>query len=396
MVNGNNRLLLVHAGGSKTGSTAIQNFCELHAERLLEAGIFYGRRLGIGSKYQMGSGNGYPLYQALAAGNSRDVLELTQSHAAHGRLGLCSSEYFAHSTVDDWLRLEESCDQSGLQLKVIFFVRNVIPFLQSAFDQAVKRHGESASFTLWSETSEWQHVQSLRVLADALGPASISVVHYDSALFTLIRTFLGVMGVDSSFEVDADAASRTVNRSLTSVERTAMRRINATLGGMVAAELSDHLIYRRPEMKAQAEEVEAATVRRLVERFEMDVQWINQHFFAGQETVAVLPRPASPSAAALGVAPSDFEQERNCLTDIADWCVAKLKGSKADAIDFVANRLRFIDWHNGGNPLIPPDFDPVAYLLFNPDVLAAGVPPYEHFILAGHKEGRSHKWPNSW
>ena len=395
MVNGNKRLLLVHAGGSKTGSTAIQNFCEMHAERLLEAGIFFGRRLGIGSKYQMGSGNGYPLYQALAGGHSRDVLELTQSHAAHGRLGLCSSEYFAHSTVDEWHRLEESCNQSGLQLKVIFFVRNVIPFLQSAFDQAVKRHGESASFALWSETSEWQHVQSLRVLAEALGPASITVVHYDSAIFTLIRTFLGVMGVDSSFQVAAEDESRTVNRSLTSVERTSLRRINATLGNTVAAELSDHLIYRRPEMKAQAEEVDAATVNRLIERFETDVQWINRQFFAGQEKVAVLPRPGSSSAAAGGVAVSDFEQERNCLTDIADWCVSRLKGSRADAIYFVANRLRCIDWHNGGNSLIPSDFDPVAYLLFNPDVLAAGAPPYEHFILAGHKEGRSHKWPNS-
>lgn len=395
MSNVKQRTLLVHAGGSKTGSTAIQNFCELHADRLLGAGVYYGRRLGIGSKYQMGSGNGFPLYQALASGQLNDVMELTQSHSAQGRLCLCSSEYFAHASVDQWALLKKCCDQSGLELRVIIYVRNVIPFLQSAYDQAIKRHGESACFAAWSENAAWQHAQALQALASVFDPQAITVAHYDTSSATLIRSFFGFIGIASALEIGVDDESRTVNRSLTSTERAALRRINGVLGDMVSPELSDHLIYQRPELKIQAEAIDLPTIDRLVARFGPDVQWINQVFFAGRQQLAVLPHSEPSGAAVPDAVGPDFELERTCLIDIADWCVSKLKGARDGGIDFVANRLRNIDWHNGGHSLVPADFDPVAYLLFNPDVLVAGAPPYEHFILAGHQEGRRYTWPKS-
>ena len=38
-----------------------------------------------------------------------------------------------------------------------------------------------------------------------------------------------------------------------------------------------------------------------------------------------------------------------------------------------------------------PDFSPSAYLRYNPDVAATGVPPFQHWVTAGHKETRVHK-----
>lgn len=37
---------------------------------------------------------------------------------------------------------------------------------------------------------------------------------------------------------------------------------------------------------------------------------------------------------------------------------------------------------------IPHDFDPVYYLIANPDVSSAGADPYEHFAAYGYREGR--------
>jgi hypothetical protein len=41
------------------------------------------------------------------------------------------------------------------------------------------------------------------------------------------------------------------------------------------------------------------------------------------------------------------------------------------------------------HPDIPPNFDPAAYLLANPDLLMARVNPYKHFLNHGRDEGRS-------
>src|SRR6476661_8610531 len=35
-----------------------------------------------------------------------------------------------------------------------------------------------------------------------------------------------------------------------------------------------------------------------------------------------------------------------------------------------------------------PDFSPLFYLHYNPDVRSAGIPPFLHYIEIGHREGR--------
>ncbi|HEY6531315.1 MAG TPA: hypothetical protein VIY72_03365, partial [Acidimicrobiales bacterium] len=59
----------------------------------------------------------------------------------------------------------------------------------------------------------------------------------------------------------------------------------------------------------------------------------------------------------------------------------------------VALLSRLQEWKWGdpslrSSPEIPEDFDPVGYLLANPDVLAAQVDPYEHYLSSGKDEGR--------
>ena len=39
-------------------------------------------------------------------------------------------------------------------------------------------------------------------------------------------------------------------------------------------------------------------------------------------------------------------------------------------------------------PDVPADFDVLAYLLLNPDVLRAGIDPCRHFVEHGRGEGR--------
>jgi hypothetical protein len=72
--------------------------------------------------------------------------------------------------------------------------------------------------------------------------------------------------------------------------------------------------------------------------------------------------------------------------------MSKLESAQAAGAAFIATRLAAIDWRNIGNPAIPGDFDPIAYLLLNLDVLKAGAPPCEHYINSGQHEGRRWRW----
>ena len=53
------------------------------------------------------------------------------------------------------------------------------------------------------------------------------------------------------------------------------------------------------------------------------------------------------------------------------------------------HRLRALDRENLSHPELPQDFDTVAYLLLNPDVLESDIPVVHHFLSHGKREGRS-------
>ena len=100
--------------------------------------------------------------------------------------------------------------------------------------------------------------------------------------------------------------------------------------------------------------------------------------------------PSSPSDR------KDSEATRQSIDhDVLEWCIDRLKTSQDKSFLHMGRLLREIDWHLASNPLIPPDFDPLAYLAYNPDIVRGGAPPFRHFITSGHKEpNRIWKWTN--
>jgi hypothetical protein len=76
-----------------------------------------------------------------------------------------------------------------------------------------------------------------------------------------------------------------------------------------------------------------------------------------------------------------------------EWALARVAGAQHAATQLIIVRLRDIDWEYSSDPSIPCDFDPVAYLLHNVDILMSGVKPYKHYIVSGHLEsGRRWRW----
>ncbi|MDD4913590.1 MAG: hypothetical protein PHW13_00960 [Methylococcales bacterium] len=68
--------------------------------------------------------------------------------------------------------------------------------------------------------------------------------------------------------------------------------------------------------------------------------------------------------------------------------------AREDFLAHVIRRLTEIDRENAGNPAVPANFDPYAYLFLNLDIFYNAIPPYQHFIDFGrHEHGRQWRWP---
>lgn len=380
------KTLFIHAGGSKAGSTALQEFFYANASQLE----------GLDFAYEMfGINNGLRLYGMLssAATTDSELDSLVLSYFGRCNNAICSSEYFQLTEALGWKRLHESTERLGLKLKVIFYVRNVIPFLLSNYDQVIKCSGEWRSFDERAKTAPWHHAVALRIIADALPRENVQVLHFEHEKANLIRGFLDILGIDASFEVDQNEQKRQVNRSLTNEEREVLIAVNKALGEAYSTELSSLLIQANPDLRVEPVLYHKATAEFLLGRFSTEVDWVNNTFFNGQPVVSVLPvqpekEPLSEKSTIQTAHSIDVEKR------VLGWALDKLKTIQSDAEQRLLDILKdaALNVSEKSHPDIPDDFDSVAYLLLNPDVRHAGFNPVQHFILHGKQEGRAYKF----
>lgn len=389
------KTLFIHAGGSKTGSSALQNFFYFNAAQLKSLGFAYENWFLIEHEHQIVSANGMLLYNILSSSTSvdKDIDNLILSYFGQCDSAICSSEFLAELSAYAWQRLYESLIRLGINFKVIFYVRDVIPFFQSAYDQMIKRHGGHASFDDWVTKAFWQHGKSLQILAKELPRSSLQVVHFDQARTNLIRGFLDILGADASFKIDPKDQSRQVNRSLTNEERKALMAVNKALGAAYSTELSDLLIYANPNAKGEPVSYSQSTIDLLLERFNPEVHWVNHTFFDGQAVVSVLPYHSGKNAPTVQSG-EKIEQANTVEKQVLDWAIEKLKTIRDEAESTIAHAIRVANRNEArkNHPDIPADFDVLSYLLINRDVLHACVDPIQHYIDYGKNEKRAYKY----
>jgi hypothetical protein len=389
------KTLFIHAGGSKTGSSALQNFFHFNASQLESLGFAYENRFHIEHEHEIANANGRLLYNLISSSTSTDddIDNLMASYFGQCDKAICSSEFLAELNACGWKRLYESSIRLGVTLKVIFYVRNVIPFLQSAYDQMIKRHGGRQLFDEWVLKASWQHGKSLQILASELPRSSIQVIPFDRVRTNLIRGFLDILGVDASFTIDPKDRSRQVNRSLTNEERKVLIAVNKALGAAYSTELSDLLIYANPNARGEPASYTQATADLLLNRFNPEVNWVNGNFFEGQPVVSVLPCESGNNAL---IVPSNEKDEQKDTIEkqVLDWAIKKLKTIRDETESIIAHAIRVADRNNAGknHPDIPADFDVLSYLLINRDVLHAGIDPIQHYIDYGRNEKRAYKY----
>lgn len=380
------RSLIIHAGGGKAGSSALQSALSRAAGDLAKVGLTYEDSRPLLSAYEITSGNGFRLFEEVgdpdwpAKGSTTIELLLGDNP-----IGICSSEFLGSLTPMRWRSIIEIAEQVAVDVKVVYFVRSAVGYVVSSYYQNVKRSGEYRPLEDAAPEISWQHIDDLRTLEAVLSKEQLAVINYDRVRDDIGAAFTSAFPELAPARTLLDGASNLrVNRSLTGCELEVMRRVNRKFGGRYSHELSDRFIYDAPELEARLC-VPEGVANLIAGKFAEATTWINNTFLNDQG------KPLTIEAGSMS-ADDDPDQLERPLSIALAWALETLGNDSMDR-SFIRDRLLAIDWENASDPAIPADFDPIAYLIINLDVLEAQLPPYSHFIKSGREEGRDYRWP---
>jgi hypothetical protein len=388
------RVLFVHAGGPKTGTSFLQNFFESNLSQLESLGIAYENNIILKATYDITAGNGVLLFEKLhlPVSTEQEIDALVLSYFGECNVAICSSEFFSDLKSVGWGRLHASTIRLNIKLNVIFYVRNVLPFLISGYDQLIKRHGMWRSFGEWIvNVTEYQHYNSLQQMYNSTIPLNnIHVLSYDLEKKDLIKSFFQKIGIDAALLINLNRQSYLVNRSLVEEERQILLLINKSLGSAYSQELSDILISENPNIKAVQALFNFEDVVNELGRFDSQIDWINSTFFSGQRLVTIVPTETVKTNQS---EVTDNTYDALVKTKVLEWAIKKISIVQIEISSITCEKLINVlkNRTRESHIELPDDFDALTYLLLNQDIMLSDIDPEKHFIEFGKKEGRAYK-----
>jgi hypothetical protein len=381
------RTLYLHAGGPKAGSSALQAFLAHSAEDLAKQGVSYRVVQTVERDDQITSGNAERFYGLFHAGRATDAAcaETIEGYFDGTNTAICSSEMLASLDAKSWRRIRDTCVRQGIRPAVLFFVRDVAPYLRSSYHQAIKRAGYHDSFEAFLSNAQYGHAASLRALRSVFRGDELHVLHFDSIKSHLVKSFLDAIGLGEA-NVDVAKGSQPVNRGLTIEEELLLREANAIGGDAYSQSMSDSMLYAFPNRKVTAG-IPQSHLGMIETRHGADVRWINATFFEGRPVLAV------STAEAVGDRTASMELVADTARHLLSWALREMQVADERALQFLLSRINVqaVPPASGLDENVPSDFDPVRYLILNLDVLRNGWNAFDHYYTHGRAEGRRYR-----
>jgi hypothetical protein len=209
--------IIVHSGLRKTGTSAVQAWLNANRAWLAENGVHYPQhpvdqnRISSGNKLQI-----LHSHDQLIVSENKVRHLLSEFEESEARTLLLSSEFFAPQVT----RLAALMPQ---QTRFILYVRDPLEFLESDYNQAVKRAGLTTKFVASpNEYGGWLGNGDLyRALDNATGDVNLELRPYHKQLFlggTLINDLLSRAGIELSNESLPEFQSINTSYTLPALE----------------------------------------------------------------------------------------------------------------------------------------------------------------------------------
>ena len=375
--------VVLHVGMSKAGSSTLQTaLARRHGRGFLYPGDDVAAR-GLPSR-----GNAYELFtrSCLPADEGRDeaISEWLDEVLVADATVVLSSEFFSRSTEEEAMAIVAAI-RARADLVTVAVVRNVYEHAISAWIHAARNipglafgeyctryyadGGRGDRTGADSHVLRASQIDPLLRWGDVTG--DLRVVHLDSDPSTLVERVFAA--VDLPLAPD-DGGTEIVNRGLTYAQFELVQAA-ASHDPRLADLLTGVLL---PVPGRRGVPMFGAELDGLERRFARGVDLVNARWFDGASVLRIAPRMDR-------VAPvSDLAVDASTLALIevlAKLLVVAEARALAQPDRWDASPARSVGGH-------PEGFDPVAYLLANPDLLVDDVDPWAHWLDAGRHEGR--------
>jgi len=269
--------LYLHIGLGKTGSSALQSWLSLNAKRICDQGFDYADLAPDAKSGAISSGNGDELLAACRGNDWAEVQRLLNEvyfFTGKNDKAIVSCELFQGMTEGRIQYLRELCDENGIQVTIIAFVRSIYEKAYSAYLQGLKRGGNDHLFgDKPSEINSSSNIDFIKRYYIQFGER-VQVLNYDHVKDDVYKAFADLVGFSiEKFKV----IDKKINRSVTREEADVLRAMNGLHGGEFSTQISDHMISRLPDLKTEAHYI-PEIVEKVREKSAGNINWINRQF----------------------------------------------------------------------------------------------------------------------
>lgn len=333
--------VILHIGHGKTGTSAIQAFLKANVEALEGEKVRYPLPSSLDRAGRRGitSGNSPD-----DPGSLFDLIDRELDRCPEDGSLLFSSEVLFWKPEDICARI--AALRGDVEFEIVLFIRNPVDMARSAYNQAVKRDGETLPFEDYAISESHLLIAEKwhRDLAD-LG-VTTRVLNYSRIDGGVISAFLGASDCAPILResVDVETERRTVNRSLSSTELHVVRIANRDFGKQAGWAVSRRLIETSPKTTSVEEPVSDDLFAHFEARFRSAIDYFDDILPQSAQLALVTPRgtaaaPGSkdPDGGYLSIAAAMTAMQAECEALSSD--IAARRSRLADRLDWWDYRL---------------------------------------------------------
>lgn len=379
------RTIIFHVGQPKTGSSALQAFLSQNQKALEKQGICYPFPEGQKSITSGNcSGNLMHRMQDIAKNleNSADKTPLTPKDLFERHLSeaiqtglatskepitLFSSEAFMTPLAQFALPVLKALSRE-VKVKLICFVRDPYDFTVSAWKQVAKTGSTTKDFERFTSSRVAAGFVGLdRAVAYIKADLRIDFINYDVHRKDIYGAFLRTIGLEDQSNDFAVPPKVNSNPSFSySQAAVLVQARNTVQSSLFAALLTKRF---RNQKVIEKDPYHRDIDVKILDFLKDDLERLNDFLPEGEKLRTTVREKTilAPPHVSMGILKTVME--------VID-----------ETMELEARRPNFKKV-NG----LPADFDPMAYLLINPDIEEAGADPVRHYLDNGRFEGRQYK-----
>lgn|GEM_PF-3655159 len=237
------RQLFLHVGTGKTGTSAIQDCLEKNQAALYSRGVKYPSHSDLAAPGAdiVSSGNGGPLRHFLVPewrngklDEERFLQKLANNFSGKTHSVVISNETLEYGSAEKFIQLTKFCEQAEIELKVIYFARDIAAHALSAWSQITCHHGSILSwedFLVEYSVRINMFEKSLNKFSSFLPPEAIVVQNYSSISSKVLEIFFSIIGEDYNQYEPGHQINPSSRPEIVTMMLKYNRSIAAMLGG---------------------------------------------------------------------------------------------------------------------------------------------------------------------